>query len=150
MKSVMLLISVLFAILFSCTTNEAPQPAMITPDVPDMGTPPNHSDMNTMGTFVGYAHSLAGAAVLSIDSTDTKTLTLENFTMTAGSDVYVYVSKSNNYSKANVIEVAKLTAAFSKNVLNFNVTSPNYTKDYKFVLVYCVQFNSLFGYAELK
>jgi hypothetical protein len=111
---------------------------------------PDDKDQRAVGTFISYAHSLSGKAVLLQDDAGSKAIRLEDFNMTAGPDVYVFVSRSNNYSIANVIEVARLSSGYTNSAINFNFNSPEFTSDHKFVLVYCVQYNSLFGYAELK
>ena len=49
-----------------------------------------------------------------------------------------------------MIEVAKLTSGYMHSDINFDFKSQGFTSEYKFVLVYCVQYNSLFGYAELE
>ena len=137
------------AIFVSCSKSESdPAPASGFPMVNDAA--PSNSSIIKMGMFVSYAHGLDGTAALYVDPAGAKVLRFENFTMSQGPDVYVYLSKANNFSKANVIEVAKLTDGYSKSNINFNVTSPSYTSDYKYVLVYCVQYNSLFGNTELK
>jgi hypothetical protein len=102
------------------------------------------------GTFTGYAHALSGRASLLCGADNNKVVRLEDFNMLAGPDVYVFVSKTNNYSKANVLEVAKLTSGYKDSDINLEFNADKYNSDYKFVLVYCVQFNSLFGFAELK
>ena len=111
---------------------------------------PGDKNRSGMGTFTSYAHNLSGQAVLLQDDAGSNTIRLEDFNMTSGPDVYVFVSRSNNYSKGNVIEVAKLTSGYTDSDINFNFTSAAFTSEHKFVLVYCVQYNSLFGYAELK
>ena len=111
---------------------------------------PSNSSVAKMGMFVSYAHGLDGTASLYVDGDGMRVLRFENFTMSQGPDVHVYVSKANNFSNANVIEVAKLADGYTKSNVNFKLTSPSYTSDYKYVLVYCVQYNSLFGNAELK
>jgi hypothetical protein len=141
-----ILIASIFA--FSCASEDDIAPTGMDNMVMDM--PPANTDLNGMGTFTSYAHNLAGKAVLLTDDAGKRVVRLEDFTMTSGPDVYVFVSKSNNYSQANVIEVAKLTSGYMDSDINFDFSSSAYTSDYKFVLVYCIQFNSLFGFAELK
>lgn len=102
------------------------------------------------GTFTSFAHSLDGNARLFSEKDGQRILRLENFTMTPGPDVYVYLSKTNNYSRGNVLEVTMLKSGYSQSNINFSFASGTYTPEHKFVLVYCVQFSSLFGYAELK
>jgi hypothetical protein len=142
----LILIVSLFA--FSCRSeDEMAQAGM---DNMVMNMSPANAVQHGMGTFTSYAHNLAGKAVFLTDDAGKSLIRLEDFTMTVGPDVYVFVSKSNNYSQANVIEVAKLTSGYVDSDINFDFSSSAYTSDYKFVLVYCVQFNSLFGFAELK
>ena len=111
---------------------------------------PTNSSIVKMGMFVSYAHGLGGAAALYVDPAGAKILRFENFTMSQGPDVHVYVSKAGNFSNASVIEVAKLTDGYTKSNVNLKLTSSAYISDYKYVLVYCVQYNSLFGNTELK
>ena len=136
-------------IFFSCSKSGSdPTPDSGALTVND--APPSNSSIIKMGMFIGYAHGLDGTAALYVDGAGAKVLRFENFTMSQGPDVHVYVSKSANFSNANVIEVANLADGYSKSNINFKVTSPSYTSDHKFVLVYCVQYNSLFGNTELK
>jgi hypothetical protein len=111
---------------------------------------PENKKQTGAGVFTSYAHNLSGKASLFCGDDDNKAIRLEDFNMLAGPDVYVLISKSNNYSKANVIEVAKLTSGYMDSDINFDFESQHFTSEYKFVLVYCVQYNSLFGYAELE
>ena len=111
---------------------------------------PENKKQTGAGVFTSYAHDLSGKASLFCGDDDNKAIRLEDFNMLAGPDVYVFISKSNNYSKANAIEVAKLTAGYMDSDINFDFKSQGLTSDHKFVLVYCVQYNSLFGFAELE
>jgi hypothetical protein len=120
------------------------------PNIAVMDMAPENKEQTSDGIFTGYAHDLSGKAGLFCGDDGSKTIRLEDFNMLAGPDVYVYVSKSNNYSQANVIEVAKLTSGYMNSDINFAFKSTGFTGEYKFVLVYCLQFNSLFGYAELE
>jgi hypothetical protein len=79
-----------------------------------------------------------------------RTLRLENFTMTPGPDVYVFVSKTNNYSAANTIPITMLKESYNNSNLSLALDDQIDLTTHKFVLVYCVQFSSLFGYAETK
>ena len=115
-----------------------------------MDMAPDDKKQTGAGVFTSYAHALSGKASLFCGDDENKAIRLEDFNMLAGPDVYVFVSKSNNYSKANVIEVAKLTSGYMDSNINFDFKSHGLTSEYKFVLVYCVQYNSLFGYAELE
>jgi len=115
-----------------------------------MDMAPENKKQTGAGVFTSYAHDLSGKASLFCGYGDNKAIRLEDFNMLAGPDVYVFISKSNNYSKSNVIEVAKLTSGYMDSDINFDFKSQRFTNEYKFVLVYCVQYNSLFGYAELE
>jgi hypothetical protein len=142
-----LLVGMTGIVLFSCKKKEDPGPTTTV-----MSPPPGvDSDTIGEGNFTSYEHSLAGAAVLYKEGNpEVKKLRLYNFNMTAGPDVHVYLSKTTSYSAANVLEITKLTTGYSNSSITFDVTSGNYSADYKYVLVYCVQYSSLFGYTELK
>jgi len=135
-------------ILAACDRADDPT-AMANMNPPTMVDPGDSTTLKR-GAFVSYEHNLMGAASLHVDSLGAKTIRLEEFTMTQGPDVHVYISKSNNYSKANTIEIGQLTASYSNNAIDFSIDSIAYGDDFKFVLVYCLQYNALFGYAELK
>jgi len=115
--------------------------------VQDKQTPA--SDTIGKGTFISYEHGLAGNALLYNEKTGGKILRLTGFNMTPGPNVYVYLSKTSSYSSSNTIAITRLTTGYSNSNLNFAVPE-SYSSEYKYVLVYCIQFNSLFGYAELK
>ena len=136
----------------SCSSEDDPNPIkkenLRDPQVGN-AAPPN-SIATTMGTFSSFAHGLSGKAVLYADAQGGRTLRFENFTMTAGPDVYVLFSKTNNYSAANSMAISMLKEGYSNANLNFEVDNSIDLATYKFVLVYCIQFNSLFGYSELK
>ncbi|HEY9045843.1 MAG TPA: DM13 domain-containing protein [Ohtaekwangia sp.] len=135
-------------LMFACNSEDKPQPVntIVEPPV----TNPQAGSSSSAGSFVSYEHGLAGKVLLYIDTTNVITLRLEQFTMTQGPDVHVYLSKSSNYSAANVLEVTKLTTGFQGSSINFTFHDTRYTAAHVFVLVYCNQYNSLFGYAELQ
>lgn len=142
-----LLVASTSAVIISCKKKEDPGPTTTVTSAPPSG----QSVTIGSGDFTTYAHGLSGSAILYKEGNpEVKKLRLYNFNMTAGPDVYVYLSKNSSYSAANVIEITKLTTGYSNSSITFDVTSPSYTSDYKFVLVYCVQYSSLFGYTELK
>lgn len=125
---------------FNPGTVQEPEPSEEIP-----GNPPPAST----AMFTSFAHGLAGSASLYTLPDSGRFLRLENFTMSAGPDVYVFLSKSNNFSQSNTIELAKLTMSYSQANLSIDVGPEVDLVEYPFVLVYCVQFNSLFGFAEL-
>lgn len=131
--------------------SEDPKPAAeIAPEVVIANEPPQGSQAIKMGEFESFAHNLSGSCTLYTNSSGQRTIRLEKFSMSMGPDVYVFVSKSNNYSKANAISIGKLSSTYTSMGLNINTDSSIDLDQYKFVLVYCVQYNSLFGFAELK
>jgi hypothetical protein len=139
-------------IFSSCTSSEDPQPIdddnLIVPE--EGGDVPMNATATSMGTFSSFAHGLSGNAVLYVQDQGKRTLRLENFSMTEGPDVYVLFSKTNNYSEANTIAISRLKSGYSNTSLNFELNDTLDLSTHKFVLVYCVQFSSLFGYSELK
>lgn len=148
---VMLFTSAALVLIVSCSDENDPKPLSEDLAEPEVGAevPPN-SMATTMGTFTSYAHGLSGNAVLYVNDQGARTLRLENFTMSAGPDVYVLFSKANNYSQANTVPLSMLKNGYSNENLNISVPDSIDLTTHKFVLVYCVQFNSLFGFSELK
>lgn len=136
----------------ACSPEEDPKPLEVEPlqEPVQSQSPPGNAMAIGMGTFTSYAHSLSGQAVVYTESNNKRTLRLENFTMTPGPDVYVFVSKTNNYSAANTIPITMLKDGYNNSNLSLSLDDKIDLKTHKFVLVYCVQFSSLFGYAEPK
>ena len=146
------LLFLLSIVLASCSSEDEPKP-LKDDDVQEPSKdvdPPLNATATTMGTFTSFAHGLSGEAVIYLETTNKRTLRLENFTMTTGPDVYVFLSKTNNYSKANTIPIAILKEGYANSNLTINVDDTVDLTAHKFVLVYCVEFSSLFGYAEPK
>ncbi len=142
-----LLVGLTSSVIISCKKKEDPGPTTMVTSAP----PSADSDTIGEGNFTSYDHSLGGSSILYKDGNPAvKKLRLYNFNMTAGPDVHVYLSKTSSYSASNVIEITKLTTGYTNSSITFDVTSTNYTSDHKYVLVYCVQYSSLFGYTELK
>jgi hypothetical protein len=144
MKKLFLIPVILLLTCLACKKKEDQGP-VITVKTP----PPTMADTIGQGAFTSYDHGLSGKAIFYQEGT-TKTLRLYDYNMSAGPDVHVYLSKTSSYSAANVIEITKLTTGYVNSSLNLDVSSSVYTVDYKYVLVYCVQYSSLFGYTELE
>jgi len=149
MKNILLLILIVIMVspvISSCKKKEDPDPSTTVTSEP----PSEDSDTIGEGNFTGYDHGLSGSAVLYEEGDPAvKKLRLYDFNMTAGPDVYVYLSKTSSYSAGNVLEITRLTTGYTNSSLTYDVTNANYSSDYKYVLVYCVQYSSLFGYTEL-
>lgn len=143
----------LFTLLLMVSCNED-EPAPIDPsslNEPKVATGAPANAMTTFtGVFTSFAHSLSGKASVYTFDDQKRTIQLEEFTMTAGPDVYVFVSKSNNYSQSNTIGVAMLTNGYSNSTLSIPLDASINLQTHPYVLVYCLKYNSLFGYAELK
>jgi hypothetical protein len=108
----------------------------------DDATPPANPSFR--GDFVSAAHQTRGIA--SIDQ-EKATLTLTNFKTDSGPDLNIYMTSSLNAITSDFIDLG-----------NIKGVKGNYTYDlpdqvdytlYKFVIVWCVDFDVNFGYAEL-
>ncbi len=105
-------------------------------------TPP--SNPSYKGEFVNGAHATKGTA--SIDQAES-TLTLTNFKTDNGPDVNMYIATSLNAVTSDYIDLGDIKG------LNGTYTyalpdGKDYTT-YKYVIVWCVDFDVNFGYAEL-
>ncbi|MEJ7644795.1 MAG: DM13 domain-containing protein [Chryseolinea sp.] len=151
MKYFNVLLFVIFAFV-SCNSDEDPKPLeteeLQEPIITDEA--PANSAPTSMGAFTSYAHGLSGKAVIYADASNAQTLRLELFNLTSGPDVYVFLSKSNNYSAANAIPITMLKGSYANNNLTLTLDNSIDLETHKFVLVYCVEFSSLFGFAELE
>jgi len=108
----------------------------------DDTTPPVNPSFK--GDFVSAAHNTRGIA--SIDSNET-TLTLTNFKTDSGPDLNIYLATSINNVTSNFIDLGIIKGIKG----NYTYTVPggtDYTA-YKYVIVWCVDFDVNFGYAEL-
>lgn len=131
---------------------------MMEPDNSNSGTTKTGGDPLTIpmketlktGTFEGFAHSLAGNVTVIKDTTGNVILRLENYTMTPGPDVDVYLSKTSSYSRSNIIKIDHLIDGYENGTRNIDIANDSDLSTYKYVLVWCVKFDQLFGYAELK
>lgn len=151
MKQLFLLIIFSIAIV-SCDTSHDPAPTTGNEVYPpqDPENPPVGGMVLKTASFTSYEHNLMGKVSLYSDSSMRTFLRLEQFTMSQGPDVRVYLSKSNNYSRSNVVEIATLKEGYDNHAFNIEINPTNYSDQHRFVLVYCLEFNTLFGYAELR
>ena len=96
------------------------------------------------GEFVSGAHGTSGTAT--VDSAET-TLTFSNFKTSSGPDVNIYLASSLNTINTDYIDLG------DNKGLNgtYSYALPGGTDflTYKYVVVWCVDFNVNFGYAEL-
>lgn len=96
------------------------------------------------GNFISAVHTTSGLA--SIDEEET-TLTLSSFKTDSGPDLNIYLSTTINNITSDFIDLGDIKGV-----------NGNYTYDlpdnvdylqYKYVVVWCVDFDVNFGYAEL-
>jgi hypothetical protein len=101
----------------------------------------------SMGDFIDNknGHDVSGKAFLRVDSTGKTILRLENFSTKPGPDVNVYLSKSTTLQDAKDLGDLKGTMGN----MNYEVKDID-INEYKYVLIWCVDFAVLFGHAELK
>jgi Electron transfer DM13 len=101
-----------------------------------------------MGTFVdlGTGHALAGTAAFNSNNANEYILRFENFSVVNGPDVNVYLSKTAEFK--DVIDLGDLKG--TQGSINYELASTINPREYKFVLIWCVKYAVLFGYAEVK
>jgi ribosomal protein L2 len=146
MKTSILLILVSLSIFFfSCKKEKDKEPEIKVEEQLDHPASDTLAEVN----FTSYAHNLSGKALLIKDSTGNKILRFENFNMEMGPDVYVYMSRSSTYSAGNCIQLRKLPDGYTNSSLNIDIDDAIDHSDYKYVIVYCYQYSSLFGNALL-
>ena len=97
------------------------------------------------GNFTGTpGHNVSGSAEI-ITENNQKKLVLKGFSTTAGPDLRVYLA--TNAQAGNFISLGQLKANSGQQV--YDITGmPDFTQ-HKFVLIWCQQFNILFGSAQL-
>lgn len=109
-------------------------------DNPD--TPP--TDASFKGNFVNAVHSTSGVATIDQEET---TLTLTNFKTDSGPDLNIYLASSNSSVTADYIDLGDIKGLNG----TYTYTLPGNTDflNYKYVVVWCVDFDVNFGYATL-
>lgn len=107
------------------------------------------------GTFVeiDLIHKGSGAAKIIEGAGGHKLLRLENFQVTNGPDLYVYLSKNHSPTK----DVKSLGDFIDLGPLKGNIGDQNYDiamnqniDDYNTAVIWCRQFGALFSYAVMK
>jgi len=108
----------------------------------DVATPPANPAFR--GDFVSAAHQTKGIATIDQGKTS---LTLTNFKTDSGPDLNIYLTSSLSAISSDFIDLGNIKGVKG----NYNYDLPDnldYTQ-YKFVIVWCVDFDVNFGYAEL-
>ena len=115
---------------------------LISCDKNDPVTPVNPS---FKGDFVSAVHTTSGIA--SIDQNKTN-LTLTNFKTDSGPDLNIYLASSTSDVNTDFIDLGNIQGING----NYTYALPAATdyEIYKYVVVWCVDFNVNFGYAQLE
>lgn len=133
-----LLILPLFLLLFSCEVQ-----GDLTQDV--IQATPIPKDISTLkysGSFIATSGiTVNGQAKIYLDDNRYK-LELQNFSISNGPDLKVYLSKSN--TPTDFVNLGNLTSSTIYLIPQSVVLS-----EYKYVLIHCQQYNHLFAVAEL-
>jgi hypothetical protein len=109
---------------------------------------PENSVLKYSGNFMQgpYGNNVNGKAEI-YEKNGVFTLVLnENFTISNGPDLYVYVSKEQQPSQ--FVSLGKLKSVNGGQTYTF--TSPVNFEEYKYAVVHCQQYNQLFYYALLE
>lgn len=144
----LLLLSLLSIILLSCEAEGNLTPDVVqnvvTPINPDPVSPtPVDLIIVNQGQFQPTSGiTVSGTAKVVQDGNNFKVV-LDNFNISSGPDLKVYLSKTNTPS--DFVNLGNLTASTMYSIPeNVTVTS------YKYVLIHCQQYNHLFAVAQLK
>jgi hypothetical protein len=104
-----------------------------------------------VGSFneIDFIHKGSGEALIFADINGAPLLRLENFEVTRGPDLYVYLSKNTNIKDTGLGEFESLgVLKSSKGNQNYNL--PSDYENYNSVVIWCQAFGVLFSHAELK
>jgi hypothetical protein len=108
----------------------------------DPDTPPANASYK--GEFVNGAHATSGTA--SIDQGET-ILTLTNFKTDNGPDVNIYIATSLNAVTSDYIDLGDIKGR--NGTYTYSLPGGKDYTVYKYVIVWCVDFDVNFGYAAL-
>jgi Electron transfer DM13 len=98
------------------------------------------------GNFISApGESVSGRALVLVQN-GAYSIAFENLNAGNGPDLHVYLSKETN--PINFIHLGKLKSTRGNQVYALNA-SPDFSQ-YKYALIFCQQYNILFGSAELK
>ena len=107
------------------------------------------------GNFVevDFIHKGSGAAKLIADANGHKLLRLENFQVTNGPDLYVYLTKNpqptkNKSSLGDFINLGRLKGNVGDQ--NYEIAASQNTDGYNTAVIWCQRFGALFSYAVMK
>ena len=110
--------------------------------------------MMSSGSFVGVgdgmhnAEGMAKVLAVNVDQIQHRILRLENFKVTNGPDLYVYLSKDPTGINSGVINLGRLKGNIGNQ--NYNITPDVNLDEYSHVLIWDKQSSVLFGHTDLK
>ncbi|HSF88975.1 MAG TPA: DM13 domain-containing protein [Saprospiraceae bacterium] len=108
----------------------------------DQAAPPANPSFR--GDFVSAAHQTKGIATIDQEKT---TLTLTNFKTDSGPDLNIYLTSSLSAITSDFIDLGDIKGV--KGNYTYDLPDNLDYAQYKFVIVWCVDFDVNFGYAEL-
>ncbi len=108
----------------------------------DMDPPPANASF--MGEFISGAHTTSGTA--SVDSSQS-ILTLTNFKTDAGPDLNIYLASTLNNVTADYIDLGDIKGL--NGTYTYDLPGGTDFEHYKYVVVWCIDFNINFGFAGL-
>lgn len=98
------------------------------------------------GSFISGPYGTTIGSAKIYQTGNTYQLALENFSVSNGPDLKVYLSKE--IQPINFIKLASLKSTNGYQL--YNIPSSIVLKDYPYALIHCEQYNHLFGYAQLR
>ncbi len=147
MKKIVVLLLTVAVFVVSCSKADKTSTAPATDVIP--GTTPATDTSKVTAKYSGVFVSAPGETVtgnaLIFFENNVYSVALENINIGSGPDLHLYLAKEKQAT--NFIDLGKLKA-FSGNQVYPLTISPDFAQ-YKYVLIYCQQFNVLFGSAEL-
>ncbi len=96
------------------------------------------------GDFTSAAHPTSGIAKITKDKSK---LIFENFKSDKGPDLNIYLCSNLNNIKSDYIDLGDIKGLNGN--YSYSVNSSTNFSQYKYVVVWCVDFNVNFGYASL-
>jgi hypothetical protein len=133
---------IVFTILFAFSCQKEVEMKMLMDDIDDEFRVISTGSLIDLNT----GHSLQGKVIFLTNSNNEKILRMEDFSVVNGPDVNVYLSKTSEFK--DVIDLGDLRA--TQGNINYEIDPAINTTEYKFVLVWCIKYAVLFGYAEVK
>jgi len=100
-------------------------------------------------TAIDAIHKGSGKAMLYPNTTSGPTLRLEDFSVTRGPDLYVYLSKNSNISSSSELGEFYSLGTLKSSKGNQNYSLPDNHEEYSSVVIWCKSFGVLFSSATL-